>query len=133
MRFTMQFLKKLAEPAFLPRALFDRFNIEVLATTEDPLDDLSHHQSIRSSGWTGRVITTYRPDNVIDPEHTGFAQNVENLGILTKCDTPELAGIFASPSPAPGVFPQLWGNGNRSWASDCTHRKSFFRGRCGFV
>ena len=86
--------QKLAEPAFLPRALFDRFNIEVLATTEDPLDDLSHHQSIRSSGWTGRVITTYRPDNVIDPEHTGFTQNVEHLGILTKCDTQNWQGYL---------------------------------------
>ncbi len=50
-------------------ALFERFNIEVLATTESPVDTLDHHHAIRNSGWKGRVITAYRPDAVIDPEH----------------------------------------------------------------
>jgi glucuronate isomerase len=67
---------------FRPRALFDRFNIEVLATTEGPLDPLAHHQAIRNSGWSGRVITTYRPDAVVDPESEGFAQNVQRFGQL---------------------------------------------------
>jgi glucuronate isomerase len=48
----------LATEAFRPRALFDRFGIEVLATTEGALDDLAHHKAIRASGWDGRVITT---------------------------------------------------------------------------
>ncbi len=74
---------KLAEPAFRPRALFDRFGIEVLATTEGALDDLKWHAAIRESGWTGRVITTYRPDAVVDPEFEGFAANVETLGQIT--------------------------------------------------
>src|SRR5512147_1036124 len=52
----------LAEPAFRPRALFERFGIEVLATTESPLDELPHHRKLRASGWKGRVLTTYRPD-----------------------------------------------------------------------
>lgn len=52
----------LARPDFRPRALFTRFNIEVLATTESPTDSLQHHRVIRDSGWTGRVITAYRPD-----------------------------------------------------------------------
>ncbi|MBO9527765.1 MAG: glucuronate isomerase, partial [Sphingobium yanoikuyae] len=58
----------LATDAFRPRALFERFNIELLATTEGADDDLRHHQAIRESGWQGRVVTTYRPDSVIDPE-----------------------------------------------------------------
>ncbi len=62
----------LAQPAFRPRALFERFNIEVIATTESPLDPLAHHQKIRASGWKGRVITAYRPDPVVDPEFEGF-------------------------------------------------------------
>src|SRR5205814_310366 len=61
----------LATPAFRPRALFDRFNIEVLATTEAPTDELAHHRAIRESGWAktsrGRVVTAYRPDPVVDP------------------------------------------------------------------
>ena len=64
---------KLATDAFRPRALFDRFNIGFLATTEGPQDDLSPHHAIRASGWGGRVVTTYRPDAVIDVEHEQFA------------------------------------------------------------
>ena len=74
---------KLAEEAFRPRALFERFNIEALATTEGALDDLSAHRAIRDSGWDGRVITTYRPDSVIDPEFEGFAENIEKLAEIT--------------------------------------------------
>ncbi len=73
----------LATDAFRPRALFERYNIEVIATTESPLDDLRHHQAIRDSGWNGRVITAYRPDPVIDPEFEGFAKNLAILGQLT--------------------------------------------------
>ncbi|WP_340297426.1 MULTISPECIES: glucuronate isomerase [unclassified Roseobacter] len=69
--------EKLASPAFRPRALFERFNLDVLATTESALDDLAHHRTIRDSGWQGRVITTYRPDAVIDPDFDGFIGNVE--------------------------------------------------------
>jgi glucuronate isomerase len=72
----------LATPAFRPRALFERFNIEVIATTESPLDALVHHQKIRASGWKGRVVTAYRPDPVVDPEFEGFRDNVERLGAI---------------------------------------------------
>ncbi|MDM7955195.1 glucuronate isomerase [Blastomonas sp.] len=63
--------------AFRPRALFERFGIEVIATTESPLDPLDHHRTIRQSGWSGRVVTAYRPDPVVDPEAEGFAPNVQ--------------------------------------------------------
>ena len=66
----------LARPEFRPRALFERFDIEVIATTESPLDPLDHHRRIRASGWRGRVVTAYRPDPVADPEFDGFAANV---------------------------------------------------------
>ncbi|PIB96813.1 glucuronate isomerase [Caulobacter sp. X] len=58
----------LATEAYRPRALFDRFNIETLATTEGPHESLAHHKAIRESGWGGHVITAYRPDAVIDFE-----------------------------------------------------------------
>ncbi|SLN47069.1 Uronate isomerase [Pseudoruegeria aquimaris] len=86
----------LAQEAFRPRALFERFNIEVLATTEGALDDLSHHRAIRESGWHGRVITTYRPDAVVDPEFEGFAANVARLGALTGEDTSTWQGYLAA-------------------------------------
>jgi len=73
----------LATPAFRPRSLFERFNIEVLATTENPLDPLAHHAAIRGSGWGGRVVTAFRPDNVLDPEQPNFRANLAQLGEIT--------------------------------------------------
>ncbi len=73
----------LATPAFRPRALFERFNIEVLATTEGPTDRLEAHAAIRRSGWPGRVISTYRPDPVIDPEHERFREVLGRFGEMT--------------------------------------------------
>lgn len=73
----------LTRPEFRPRALYERFNIEVIATTESPLDDLKWHREIRDSSWNGRVITAYRPDAVVDPDFEGFAGNVEKFGELT--------------------------------------------------
>ncbi|MEP0945121.1 MAG: glucuronate isomerase [Rhizobiaceae bacterium] len=78
---------KLAQPEFLPRALFERFNVEVLATTEGALDHLDWHRQMRQSGWQGRVVTTYRPDAVVDPEFEGFAENIVTLGEMTGEDT----------------------------------------------
>jgi glucuronate isomerase len=72
---------------FLPRSLFERFNIELLATTESPLDDLKHHDVILDSDWQGRIITTFRPDPVLDPEFEGFKTNLSILGSITGKDT----------------------------------------------
>ena len=74
---------KLETPEFRPRALFEKFNIEVLATTDSPLDTLEYHKAIRESGWKGRVVPTFRPDAVIDAEYAGFRENTEKLGAIT--------------------------------------------------
>jgi glucuronate isomerase len=86
----------LREDAFRPRALFERFAIEVIATTESPLDPLLHHRAIRDSGWGGRVVTTYRPDPVVDPAFDGFATNVARFGELTREDTATWTGYLAA-------------------------------------
>lgn len=88
--------EKLATPAFRPRALFERFNIEVLATTESPTDPLLQHQAIRASGWKGRVITAFRPDPVIDPEFEGFHGELRQLAELTGEDTGSYRGYLAA-------------------------------------
>ena len=88
--------EQLATPAFRPRALFDRFNIEVLATTESSTDPLLHHQAIRASGWPGRVITAFRPDPVIDPEFEGFHEQLRQLGAMTQEDTGSYSGYLAA-------------------------------------
>jgi len=84
----------LSRDVFRPRQLFDRFGIETLCTTESALDPLTHHKTIQASDWSGRVITAYRPDNVIDPDFEGFAQNVATLGDLTGEDTTTWTGYL---------------------------------------
>ena len=84
----------LSRPEFRPRALFKRFNIEAIATTEAATDDLRWHRMIRDSGWDGRVITAYRPDGVIDPEMAGFAENVALMGQQPGFDTATWAGYL---------------------------------------
>ncbi|MBM3569317.1 MAG: glucuronate isomerase [Alphaproteobacteria bacterium] len=79
--------ERLGRPEFRPRALFERFNIEVLATTESPLDPLAEHDKLARSNWRGRVVTAFRPDPVVDPEFEGFAENLAELGRLTGRDT----------------------------------------------
>jgi glucuronate isomerase len=86
----------LAQPDYRPRALFKRFNIEVIATTESPLDDLRWHRMIRESGWDGRVVTAYRPDPVVDPDFEGFRENVTRFGEITGEDTSTWSGYLAA-------------------------------------
>jgi glucuronate isomerase len=80
--------------AYRPRALFKRFNIEVISTTEGALDDLRYHKQMLDSGWDGRVITAYRPDAIVDPDFEGFTANLDKLGEITGCDTGTWAGYL---------------------------------------
>ena len=84
----------LTTPEFRPRALFERFNIELLATTEGAHEPLDHHEAIRRSGWSGRVITTYRPDAVVDPEHEDFKEALHRFGDLTGEDVYSWSGYL---------------------------------------
>jgi glucuronate isomerase len=77
-----------------PRALFDRFGIEFLATTEGALDLLESHARLRQSGWAGRVVPTFRPDDVVDPDRADFLANVAALGDLTGVDTSTWSGYL---------------------------------------
>lgn len=86
----------LGRDEYRPRALFERFRIEALATTESPLDSLEAHAALRASDWCGRVITTYRPDPVVDAEYEGFGENVQQLGTLTGEDTSTWQGYLGA-------------------------------------
>ena len=87
---------KLASAEFRPRALFDRFHIEVLATTNSPLEALEHHAAIRASTWKARILPTFRPDSVVDPEFAGFRENIARLGEMTGEDTSHWQGYLRS-------------------------------------
>jgi glucuronate isomerase len=98
---------KLAQPEFRPRALFERFNIELIATTESPVDTLEHHRKIRASGWSGKVVTAYRPDPVVDPEHNEFAGSLPKFGEITGEDVFTWRGYLNAHRKQRGVFAQL--------------------------
>ena len=85
---------RLSQEDFRPRALFDRFGIEFLATTDGALDPLASHAQLRRSGWAGRVVPTFRPDDVIDPDRSGFHAHVAALGELTGADTSRWDGYL---------------------------------------
>lgn len=70
----------LATDDFRPRALFDRFRIDALATTDDPLDDLDGHRRLAEDpSFRGRVLPTFRPDRYLDPEAPGYVDAVARL------------------------------------------------------
>ena len=86
--------EKLRTPEFLPRALYESFNIEVLATTDSPTDSLNDHRVIRDSGWKARIIPTFRPDPVVDAGFADFRENIEKLGRQTGEDTASWTGYL---------------------------------------
>jgi glucuronate isomerase len=89
-------LEKLKTPEFRPRTLFERFRLEVLATTDSPLDSLSHHKAIRASGFNGRIIPTFRPDPVVDPDFPNFMENLASFGQLMRVDADSWQGYLAA-------------------------------------
>jgi glucuronate isomerase len=70
---------KLLRPEYRPRALFDRFKIEVLCTTDAAADSLKYHQAIKASGWKAVVRPTFRPDGVVNLLTTGWRSNLDQL------------------------------------------------------
>jgi glucuronate isomerase len=78
-----QIEEKLATPAFRPRALYERFNIEVLCTTDAATSTLEYHQAIARSGWQGVVRPTFRPDAVVNLDNPAWRTEVGRLGAVS--------------------------------------------------
>jgi glucuronate isomerase len=86
--------EKLLTAQFRPRALYGHFNLEVLASTDSPLDSLADHKAIQESNWKARILPTFRPDPVVDPESAGFADNITKLCEKTGEDTSRWTGYL---------------------------------------
>ena len=78
-----QINEKLALPEFRPRALFNRFNLEVLATTDSATDTLDAHKKISLSGWNGKIIPTFRPDAVVDITASNWVDEIRKLSVVS--------------------------------------------------
>src|SRR4051794_1987864 len=100
---------RLATPEFRPRALYQRFNMEVLATTDSALDSLADHAAIRQSGWKGRIVPTFRPDAVVDPEFPGFLDNLRKLEALTGENTTTWRGYLRALEKRRAFFKSMGG------------------------
>jgi glucuronate isomerase len=73
----------LQSPEFTPRALYDRFNIEVLCTTDAASSSLDAHRTIRDSKWNARVLPTFRPDDVVKINRPGWHERIDRLSAIT--------------------------------------------------
>lgn len=91
-----QIVECLASPEFRPRALFDRFRIDVLATTDKASDCLDAHRAIRESGWPGRVIPTFRPDGVFRIAAPGWRDEVAGLGAAAGVAITDLSSLLTA-------------------------------------
>jgi glucuronate isomerase len=92
-----QIADTLRRPDFRPRALLERFGIEVLATTDAPADDLAHHAAIRDDeAIHTRVLPTFRPDRYLEPARSDWPQLVEALGAAADTDTSGYKGFIAA-------------------------------------
>jgi len=84
---------RLADPAYRPRALLRRFGISVLATTDDPADDLAAHRALAADpDWQARVVPTFRPDRYLEPGREGWRAAVDRLGEVAGVETGDYAG-----------------------------------------
>jgi glucuronate isomerase len=79
MRIYDQIQEKLKSPEFLPRAMFERFNIEVLSTTDAAADTLDDHKKIKDSGWQGKVVPCFRPDAVVNLDMANWQEELNRL------------------------------------------------------
>ncbi|MET1052142.1 MAG: glucuronate isomerase [Mycetocola sp.] len=85
----------LATPEFRPRALFERFGIEVLATTDDPMDDLAPHRALAADpSFSGRVLPTFRPDVYLNPAAPNWADSVARLADWNGSAVSDYAGYL---------------------------------------
>lgn len=89
-----QIQANLAKPENLPRAMFERFNIEVLTTTDAPTDTLEIHKQIQKSGWKGKVVPSFRPDNVTDLLYRDWQGNIQKLSEVSGIDCGTYQGFI---------------------------------------
>ncbi len=98
---------KLATPAFRPRALFERFHIETLCTTDAASDPLAHHQALRASGWKGDVRPTFRPDAVVNLDTPGWGQEIERLSAASGIDITSYSAFIRAVEQRRAFFKQM--------------------------
>jgi len=91
-----EILERLTDPSFRPRALYDRFNIEVLTTTDGPSDSLEHHRILRESGWSGRVLPCFRPDALLGIASSAWVTQLGKLALAAGQEISDYRSFIAA-------------------------------------
>lgn len=102
-----QIAEKLSLPDFQPRRLFERFNIEVLATTDPATSTLEHHKAIRESGWAARIVPTFRPDAVVNIDTEGWREQINSLSVVTGIDVCDYHSFITALEQRRAFFKQM--------------------------
>jgi len=102
-----QIAEKLTQPEFRPRALFEKFNIEVLCTTDSATETLETHRKIRASGWQGDIRPTFRPDNVFNLMTSGWQDNIAALSEVSGFDVTSYPGFIKAVEKQRATFKSL--------------------------
>ncbi len=111
----------LRRPEFRPRALFERFKIEVLCTTDAATDTLEFHRQIRDSGWSGVVRPTFRPDLAINIRHPQLAAEIDRLSAVTGEDITSYDGLHPGSREPPALLQVDGRDGHRPRGGDAVH------------
>ena len=98
---------QLKSPAFQPRNLYDRFNIEVLCTTDAATDTLAHHNAIRNSGWHGRILPTFRPDAIVNLDTENWRDQIAALRHVSGIDVVDYTSFIRAIEQRRAFFKQM--------------------------
>jgi glucuronate isomerase len=102
-----QLAEKLAALEYRPRALYERFNVEVLCTTDAAIDPLTYHEQIRASGWQGDIRPTFRPDNVLNLDAVNWRANIGALANVSGIDVHDYRTYIAALEQRRAFFKQM--------------------------
>jgi glucuronate isomerase len=91
-----QIADKLATSELRPRKMYEKFNIEVLCTTDPATDLLTEHKAIRSAGWKGKILPTFRPDHVVDLQSENWRENIDELSSVSGIDIHSYRSFLAA-------------------------------------
>src|SRR5215207_3678899 len=99
--------ERLAQPEYTPRALFERFNITVLCTTDAATDPLAHHQALHEQGWADRIRPTFRPDAVVNLQAAGWRDQIARLSEVSGVEIVDVASYIRALEDRRAFFKQM--------------------------
>ena len=101
----------LATPAFRPRQLIQNMNVKLVATTDDPISDLSYHQALRAEEAENqfKVVPTFRPDKIMNIGGADFSAYMQALAQKTTAELQTLADLVEVLRQRVAYFHQVGG------------------------